>query len=184
MQTNLNIQQIINKLKFLIKNNEIIDIILFGSFIKGKINYKDIDICIIFKEKIDLDLIENLNKKFENMHFSTLILNNLLINPPTLVNTLLREGYSLKNKKYLAELFSFTPKILFKYDLISLNSSKKVRVVNILRGTKKEKGLVEKNKGEWMANQVFTIPIDIDNLFEEFFDNFNVKFKKYYLLMH
>jgi hypothetical protein len=96
----------------------------------------------------------------------------------------LREGYSLKNEKFLSENYKFLSRVLFVYELKNLNSSAKVKIVNILRGKHGEKGLVRDNEGEWLANQVFTIPLNADHLFEKFLINFKVKFKKFYLLIH
>jgi predicted nucleotidyltransferase len=175
--------QIRNKLDFLIKDKEIIDVILFGSIIKGKLMPKDIDIAIIINEELSKKLKEKI-KNLNNFHISIINLREFFINPPSIINTLFREGYSIKNKRYFSENFKFSNKVLFNYSLTSLTNSKKVKIVNILRGKGKENGLVEINNGEWLANQVFIVPISIDSLFEEFFNNFNVKFKRHYILMH
>lgn len=174
---NSKILSIRNKLKDLLKNKEILDIVLFGSSIKGKILPKDIDIAIITKnpEKI---------KSIEGFHISVLKPDDFFINPPTIINTLMREGYSLKNNKSFSEIYRFSNKILFIYGLKSLKASTKVRVVNILRGKGKEKGFVTENKGEWLANQVFIIPTEKEYIFEKFFLNFKIKYRKFYVLMH
>jgi len=68
--------------------------------------------------------------------------------------------------------------------LKNLNSSEKVKIVNVLRGKNKEKGLVETEGGTWLANRVFIIPIQKEYIFEKLFINFKIKFKKYFVLMH
>ena len=35
---------------------EIVDIVIFGSFVKGKMLPRDVDICIIFREKVNNEL--------------------------------------------------------------------------------------------------------------------------------
>jgi hypothetical protein len=100
-----------------------------------------------------------------------------------LVHKLFKEGYSLKNEKYFSELYRFSNKILFKYDLVSLSPSIKVKVVNVLRGKNREKGMVEENSGEWLSNQVFFVPVEIGSLFEMFFLNMKVKFSKFFVLI-
>lgn len=174
-----NILQIKNKLNFLMKEKDVIDIILFGSAIKGKLNPGDIDIAIITEKQF-----LSLSEKLKDFHVSNIQLKEFFVNPPTIINTLLREGYSLKHNKYLAESFNFLNRVLFNYSLTSLTPSKKVNLVNLLRGSKGEKGLVEKNGGEWLANQVFIVPVDISSLFEEIFNNFNINFKRRYVLLH
>lgn len=159
-----------------LKNEKILDIILFGSFAKGNENPSDIDLAFITKEKIKLD--------DPNLHIAILSPEDFFNNPPTLINTLLREGYSLKNNKPFAKSFNFSSKTLFNYKLSSLNPSLKVKIVNALRGRKGEKGLVLENKGEWISNNVFIVSTSNENLFEKFFLNFKIKFQKRYILIH
>jgi len=184
MLMNLKLISLVNKkLKFLIKNKEVIDLIIFGSSIKGKAIPRDIDIAIILSNPPSKELHDTLTK-MSGFHISIITINEFFINAPNIVNTLLREGYSVKNKKLLAENFKFLNRVLFKYDLTSLSASMKVKIVNILRGKNKSQGLIEKNNGEWIANQVFLVPISVDGLFEDFFNNFKIKYKKFHVLIH
>lgn len=169
------ISQVKNKLKIYLKDKEILDIILFGSAIKGKESPKDIDIAIITNKKIT---------NISNFHISQLTPQEFFIKPPSLINTLLREGYSLKHNKYFSEQYQFSPKVLFKYELRDKNPSEKVTIVKILKGGKNKDGLVQENKGEWIANQVFLSSIKSENLFEKFFINKQIKFRKFNTLIH
>lgn len=170
------LQKIKTDLKNLIKNKEIIDIIVFGSLIKGKSEPSDIDIALITEKQFD--------PKIKNYHISTISPIEFFKNPPTLANTLLREGYSIKQKKYLSETFNFQNRTLFTYKLSNLSPSKKVKIVNLLRGKNKQQGLVERYKGDWLANQTFTMPITSTYIIEQFLINFSIKFKKYFILIH
>ena len=120
------ISLISSKLKSYLKDKDILDIILFGSAIKGKAMPNDIDIAVITRK--DIKISE------EVFHASILSPDDFFLNPPTLTNTLLREGYSLKHKRAFVENFKFISKVLFRYDLTGLSASNKVRIVNILRG--------------------------------------------------
>jgi len=185
---NSKLRSLINKkLGFLINNKEIIDLIIIGSAIKGKALPRDIDIAVIVYKELSKELKKRLDE-MPNFHISILTVKDFFINPPSLVATLFREGYSIKNKKFFAENFRFLNRVLFKYNLAPLPASIKVKIVNILRGKDKgkgkEMGLVEKNEGEWIANQVFIVPIQTDKLIEEFFNNFKVNYKKFYVLIH
>src|SRR3989338_7376945 len=135
-----------NKLKKYLKDREILDIILFGSAVKGKALSRDIDIAIISdkKEKIEIP----------DCHISMLNPKDFFLNPPSVVHTLLREGYSLKNNKYLAEIYKFSNKVMFVYGLKGLKESIKVKIVNVLRGKNGNRGMVKENNGELLANQV------------------------------
>lgn len=170
------IQKARSKLSKLLKDKEVIDIILFGSAIKGKANPNDIDVCIITNKEQSMDI--------NGFHISQLTPEELISGGLTLPNTLLREGFSLKHNTAFADLFRFKNKILYTYSLTSLNPSKKVQMVNILRGRNKNNGLVLESKGEWLSNQVFTIPLDSEYLFDKLLSNFNIKYTKNYILIH
>ena len=170
------LQKIRNRLKNCLKDKKIYDIILFGSFIKGKINPSDIDLAFITNEKLNIDI--------EGFHISFLKPEDFFINPPSLINTLLREGYSIKKNKRFSEVYNFSNKSLFIYELKQLSPSLKVKIVNLLRGNKKEKGLVKDRGGEWLANQVFIVPVEQEDIFQKIFQNYKVKYKKFYILMH
>ena len=165
-----------SKLKKYLKDKEILDIIVFGSFVKGKAEPRDIDIAVVSDKKESIDI--------KGFHVSNLKPSDFFVRVPSLVHTLLREGYSLKNNKFLSEVYKFSNRVLFSYSLTSLKPTDKVKIVNVLRGRTGEKGLVLENGGGWLANQVFLAPIGTDNIFEKFFLNFKVKFNKSYILIH
>jgi len=165
-----------NRLKPLLEDEEVLDIILFGSLVKGKSAPSDIDVALISNKE--------LKHSIKGFHISVIKPKEIFISPPALVNTLLREGYSLKNNAFWAEALKFKSKILFIYTLAQMPSTKKVQIVNILRGKNKSIGLVEEKKGEWLANQVFLVPVEEEYLFEQFFINSKIKFKKFNLLIH
>lgn len=176
MQMDLKISFIKNKLKKYLKDKEVLDIIVFGSAIKGKAKPEDIDIAIITKKQLKIDV--------EGFHASLLTPEDFFVNPPSIVHTLLREGYSLKNEKPFSEIYKFSNKVLFKYELTNLSPSEKVKIVNILRGKRGERGFVRDNSGEWLANQVFIVSVDSEHIFSQIFINFGVKFSKFHVLIH
>lgn len=165
-----------NKLAKYLKDRDILDIVLFGSSVKGKASPEDIDIAVISKKEVSLNI--------QDFHVSILKPEDFFVNPPTIINTLLREGYSLKNNKPFSEIYKFLSRCLFVYNLSGLNPSLKVKIVNMLRGKRKNLGLVCENGGEWLANQVFLVPVGKENIFERVFVNFKIKFKKSYILIH
>ena len=92
-------------------------------------------------EDIDIAIISDREKfKIKGFHISVISINDFF-KPVGLINTLLREGYSLIRNKSFSEVYGFNNQCLFKYDLSDLPASKKVQVVNFLRGRKDEKGL-------------------------------------------
>ena len=126
MQMNLkNLSEVKKKLKIVLREKEVYDVVLFGSFVKGKSMPKDIDVAIISEKK---------NFVLKGFHVSILSVSDFF-KPLSLVNTLFREGYSLKKNKSFAEVYGFKNKCLFRYELKNLSASKKVRAVKALDGT-------------------------------------------------
>lgn len=183
MPTNLNLLSIKNKLKTLLLDKEIIEIIIFGSAIKGKLVPRDIDLALIVSKEPSKELLKKINSII-GFHISIIKVKEFFVNPPSIVHTLIREGYSLKSKKFIAENFRFLNRVMYNYSLTSLSASDKVRLVNILRGKRREKGIVKSNSGKWIANQVFIAPLNTEKIFDELFNNFKIKFNKNYILIH
>jgi len=175
MLMNLKITPLKNKLKKYLEDKEVIDILLFGSFVKGKQSPGDIDVAIITEKDVPIVI--------PGFHVSILKPEDFF-KSLSLINTLLREGYSLKNNKPFSELYSFLSRVLFVYELSNLKPSKKVMIVNFLHGKNNNLGMVEENSGKWLANQVFIVPINKNYIFEKFFLNMGVKFKRLFLLIH
>ncbi|MDI6736931.1 MAG: nucleotidyltransferase domain-containing protein [Nanoarchaeota archaeon] len=165
-----------NKLKNVLKDKDVYDIILFGSFAKGKAEPNDIDIAVISGKDTKYSI--------GGFHISRLKPEDFVLNPPSLVNTLLREGYSLKKNRPFCEDYRFIAKAMFAYELKGMAPSAKVMAVNALRGKAGEKGLVEQKGGYWLANQVFAVPVSEENIFERLLLNMGVKFKKMFVLIH
>ncbi len=166
---------------------EIVDILLFGSAIKGKEFPKDIDICIIFRKKISEEIIneiENRLKEF-NIHVSSLVVDNFFRKPHSLIKTMLVEGKSILNKEQpFIKNFGFSSYVLYSYDLSKLKPSEKVKFVYLLKGRKKEIGIIKKMNGEWIADSCFIIPIQKDSEMLIILKKWAISFKRKEALIH
>src|SRR3989344_1739284 len=99
---------LLKNIKFLYEINEfynknkdkIIDIILFGSAIKGKENPRDIDLLILFKEKKDLDLSYELKKRLKKFKI-------IFWRAHKGGGSHFYRGFLVKKKKILPRLFLF-----------------------------------------------------------------------------
>src|SRR3989338_1107614 len=103
-----------SKILFNKYKDKIIDIVLFGSYAKGKIKPEDIDICIILKNKDDF--AENLYSEFrdlfgEDAHYNWLSVSSLF--EESLTSTLLEEGFSLIKDKPLHESLGYSSSYIF-----------------------------------------------------------------------
>src|SRR3989344_6564248 len=114
-----NLSEIKNKLKSILKDKRVIDVVVFGSAVKGKIIPRDIDIAVISDEIFREDI--------SGFHVSSIKPRDFFHNPPTIATTLLKEGYSLKENKPLSEILRYKSKILIIYNISKLNGNEKVR---------------------------------------------------------
>lgn len=165
--------------------NEVEDIFVFGSAVKGKEFPSDIDLCIVFKKEISQKTITELQKKLKKIdtHISALTIDDFFKKPHTLAKTLLVEGISIFNKKPFAANFGFNSFALYSYDLSGLKPTDKVRFVQLLKG-RKEEGIIKKLGGEWIANSCFLIPITKDNETQTILKKWAVPYKRKEGLIH
>src|SRR3989338_11262978 len=109
--------------EFFHKHKDIlIDIILFGSTMRGKKNPQDIDIIMIFHGKKDLQLSYELRKLLEKsigvvVDVQAKTYAELFDGKFAPREALLSEGYSLINKTLLSEGLGYTTMGLFTYKL-------------------------------------------------------------------
>ena len=164
--------------------NEIVDILLFGSINRGKLNPNDIDICLVFRDKVDLNIVKKVNTLLgESFHVSSLIIDNFFTNYHSLAKTIFFEGKSLITGKSLIESYSMRSQVLYSYDLSKENASKKVQIVYLLRGRNTDEGLVKVWKGEFISNSSFIVPLESDSEIIEVLDKWKVKYKRKKLLL-
>lgn len=162
-------------------NKNIVDILLFGSMARGKYDVMDIDICIIFREKQDMGLINELSNSLENkginVHMSTLVIDEFFTQPHSLIRTLLKEGKSILTNKELSENFGLVINALYVYNLTSLKKSERVKFTYLIRG-RNDEGFVRKNKGYFLAPSCFVIPIACDHEIKQILDMWNIKYSR------
>ena len=167
-----------SKLKKELKN-EVVDIFLFGSAVKGKSKPKDIDVCLIFKENVNLKSVRKAQEILgDKYHVSSLQVNNFFTKPHSLAKTLLLEGISIFCKRSLSEVFGLKSQLFYSYDLSGLKPSKKVSFVHLMRGRGKAEGLIAKGKGEFISKSAFLVTIEKDNEIREVLDCWEVKYKR------
>lgn len=163
--------------KLLKKYEPIKDIIIFGSWVKGRDNPKDIDLAFIV-EKRDWELISLIKKElsWEKIHIELIEAGEMHFH--TLFVNLLNEGYSIKKKNYLRNILGIKPMKLYVYNLKNLsNKSEKT-----LFGIALNKSLV-KLKGEKVGAGAVLIPLEWTSYFEDFLGAWGLKYKtKEYLV--
>lgn len=166
--------------------SEIADILIFGSAVKGKEFPKDIDLCLVFRKKSLDETILNIEKHLKGLpvHISSLTIDNFFTKPRSLIKTLLIEGISLFGNKPFIRNFGFSSHLLYSYNLSKLRASEKVRFVYLLKGRQGTGGLVEKMKGEWLADGCFLLPVRNDSEMLLVFKRWQIPFKRKEVLLH
>jgi len=165
--------------KSFLKNKEIEDILVFGSFVKGKEEARDIDLCFVFSSYND-ELIKKAYEKFEknniNTHITKTKFSNLL-EDPGLWNTLIHEGFSIKNGKNLSVILNLNPYFLFEYNLKSLDKIKKQIFSHALYGTGGRENFLKGINGLKLGRNVIIIPLEKSEKMRAFLETWNIVYK-------
>jgi len=158
-------------LKKLLKRYDLInDIIIFGSFVKGRDNPKDIDLAFIVKEK-DIKLAHLIKKELgiNKVHLEFITSDDIYSSP--LFLSLINEGYSIKKNDFLKNILKIKPMRVYSYDLKHLNKSKKTLFGMALKKT------LKKIKGDKLSIGAVLIPISQTSYFEDFLEVWEMKYK-------
>ena len=164
------------------EHKEIWDIVLYGSFIRGKYDSNDIDIAIILKDKIilndKLELGQELklhisedNKK--NIDIKCVDINDLLDSTFLARQGIIAEGYSLIDEVFLSEKFGFKTYALFIYSLKGLTNSQKKTFYYVLKGRRRQEGISKENIEELKPGVIKT-PISFEEEFKEILKQHNI----------
>ncbi|GEM_PF-2028990 len=119
-------------------HSDIVDIIIFGSTMRGKSHPQDRDILIIFNRKVDRTVLkeyEVISKMYTDF-FTTF---------PT--QSILGEGYSVIFKKSVQELYGMISAYLFRYSLKGKSAVKRTQFYHALY-ERKTKGVVNRMNKE------------------------------------
>ena len=148
-------------------NENLIDVIIFGSFVKGGFA-KDMDLALVINGNVDLALIKaKIKETVKNADINTFDIRGIY---SPLLLTLIKEGFSIKENKFLYEIYHIEPKVLYKYSLNKLNNVQKVQFE---RGIKKMLGA----EGIYLTRSVILIPITKKNEAIEFFQNWGIYYE-------
>ena len=176
---------ILNEIKKIYeKNKEILDIILFGSAIRGKAHPKDIDILLLFSRKIDDDTVAEVKTVLEKSEYDfeiTPVIYADLFSESFLPRDTIFDGISLITKKRLSEGFGYKPFVLFRYSLPGFDNSKRVRFFYALHG-RYAKGLL-KEMGYRLGKDSFLIFSDKSEEFKKFLDTWKVGYNEIEVLI-
>lgn len=172
--------------RFVKKNRNVLDIVLFGSMVRGKILPEDIDICLIGLKVTEAQIkeFENLvNKIDRKVHISYLPLDNFLDPKQTLWKTIFHEGYSLVKNRNISKLIGFDSFVIFWYNLKTLEQKDKVRFYYALSGRDGSSGILKQVKGLHLGKGVIAVPLKNEDKIRNFFMNWKIPFNRRRILL-
>jgi predicted nucleotidyltransferase len=158
--------------------DEIEDIILFGSYMKGKDKPNDVDVLIIFRENVNKEV------EYSFRHVLKLIEENISLNSITVqelrsgnysaTEGLYLEGYSLIRGKLLAEEMALLGTAIIIYDLSKIKGSDRIRFYYALNGRDGSKGFISSVGAKRLADNVFLCHYNKIEEIKPFFEQWNI----------
>lgn len=169
---------------------DIFDIVLYGSAVKGEDEPKDIDILFIFfdsKLKERLEVIQKfkqgVREKVKGLDVKSINLAEIFDSSFLARQGVLVEGYSLIKGGSFAKRMGFEGSSIFSYNLRNLNHNEKTKFTYALIGRAKNKGMIEKVGGRVWGRGAVMVPIEKSLVFEEFLEEWDVNFRKKNILV-
>jgi predicted nucleotidyltransferase len=174
--------------RFFNKNKEVLlDIILFGSSVKGKEKPNDIDILLLYKSSKNIDVSYALKKTIEAKGYYIEITDktyNELLNPNFIAGiSIISEGYSLVYNKFLFEGLGYLSFNLFKYELKQFNKSERMRFYYSLYGRNNEKGMLKILNSIKFSDSIILCPVENVERMKEYFDTWKLKYVEFLILI-
>ena len=166
------------------KNRTIFDIVLYGSYIKGDMAARDVDIIIIFLEghlRERLDKVQQIKEMLKSLNLQLdikqMLLKDLFSSDFLARTGIMMEGISLFNGKKFSETLGFDAASLFFHSIKRLNHTEKIKFNYILSG-RNSPGLLSELGGKRLANAVISIPMGKSNEFEKFLEDKKIEYKR------
>lgn len=173
-----------------IKKNNIGDILVYGSYVRGKADAKDIDIAILLHDKLSANkkllLCQQLRKSFgmSSLDVKAVDINDFL-DPGFLAREgILAEGRSLLKKDYLAQRFGFEAVAIVEYSLKHHFYSEQKMLYYALQGRTRGTGILAKLNGRLISNGVLEVPTKNYEEIKDLLNEHNAEHKTTFMLKY
>ena len=161
------------------ENDEILDVLLFCSSFRGKEKPRDIDLLVIYKTKINSELSYKIQKEFEILGVEVDLISKSysdLFKPAFIAReSYLSEGFSLMQKKFVADGLGYKPMVLFRYDIQNFNKSQRMRFYYSLYGRNSE-GMLKQLKSYKFSERIIIAPVEESERVKEYLNSWNIKY--------
>lgn len=181
------IEELKKSLKSQIKD-EILDIILYGSSVKGKQTQGDIDLAVIFKEgnlRERLNRIQDIKRKIRTnnkVDIKGILLVDLFKEEFFGRSGIIFEGISLRDGKQFCNKIGFENSSLFIYNLKGKSHTEKVKFNYIMSG-RYGRGVLEVLEGNQLGPGIVLIPVKNSIEFESLLKKQNISYSKKNILI-
>lgn len=174
--------QVLSKSVYEKNKGLIFDIVFFGSAVKGKTKPRDIDIAIIFNQKVQQQKLNGIISQFKDKHAEYIFLDELYKEP--LWATVLQEGYSLVRSEFIHKLIGFESSFLFVYDLENLDKVSKSRFCHALFGFGSNKGILREAGGKQLGRGSISVPTSNSEQLRSFLETWKVNYSVHRALLY
>lgn len=161
-------------------NQGMSDIILFGSAARGKEKPNDVDILVLFKERVDKDTEYWLRKELEKQYAGVSTISKtektVLDESFDARESILFEGKSLITGKSLAGRYGFRSFGMFKYNFSGWDKLKKTKFYYALNGRSGKKGIAETLDCIKLSDSVIIAPVENVEMLREFLDSWKINY--------
>lgn len=153
------------------------DIVLFGSFVKGKESPKDIDLLMIFKNKVDKKIELEFKKEMNipEADINSITSSELEGEGFIAKEGIYLEGISIVDGKPLNERLGFTSVAFLKYDLSKIKGSERVKFYYALQGRKGSRGFLGSVAAKRYAESVIVCDYDELERLKAFFEHWKIE---------
>ena len=156
-------------------NENVIDIIQYGSSVIEEKTPRDADIAVLYqkiplKEQLQLsqEIKIQLQKHYEkSIHITSFDLYSFFHKGNFAKEGILFYGRSLLTKDYFAKLFGLEPKIQINYSLQKLKKKEKIKFHYMLQGKSEKYGLLKKHGGKLISPGLIEIAPEHEHIFTE-----------------
>ncbi len=170
MKQNFSLQKLKKTAKFEKKENkEIIDIILFGSSVRGKLNPQDIDILVLSSQKLDKQILKEFNPIYKTY-------SDFMKGFP--IESIIQEGHSLLYDKSISSLYHLHSTYLFRYSLKGKTKSERMRFYYALYG-RNTKGILKETNSKKFSSETIITPVHAAEEMKSFFETNKIEY--YYI---
>ena len=156
------------------------DIILFGSTVRGKRKPRDTDILVVFKKKVIKEAEYQIRKKLEQYFPGVALISKTsgtLLEPTfDARESALFEGMSLITGQNLARRYGFISFGMFKYTFGKWEKLQKTKFYYALNGRKGNKGISQKLECLKLSDRIILAPLGNIEPFREFLDSWKLEY--------